>query len=445
MFYKGDCCMVSIRKPIHTLDFEDVVAEDIYKNRSLIVRRGTKVSDTMINMLNKWEIKAVPILLEVDFEEDFGPNLTPIDRKKVFEIIPDEVTRKLFYDTLPQVAHENRYGFGMNREEDLDFVEDLFCSIVKNGFVYNKLQALMKWDYYSFIHTFDVFILCSLFARHMEVSNVHNIAKAALLYDIGKTHIPKDVLQSKSALSKESFDKIKMHPVWSYEMLEGRTTDAIRELVLNHHERLDGSGYPNGLSGNQIDLGTRILGMIDVYSALTLERADRFPLTSPKALEILLSSTDQFDETLIAKFMNFLHLFPLHSVVKLTNNKRATITYIYNNAPYSPQVMETYSKSTYYLPNDMSVTIKEFISWDQQDKEQQEWEVFVSYLQSFDEKRALTKFRELASDKMTDEIYAGIVMTAMKELFERGYDPSFAEKIFLLWLREKTIASVKNK
>ncbi|MFD1736807.1 HD-GYP domain-containing protein [Bacillus salitolerans] len=439
--------MVMIRKPAHALDTEDIIAEDIYKNRSLIVRKGTKVSDMLIKKFIKWEIETIPILLEVEFEEEIGPNLTPItERKKTFEIISDEVTRKFFYDTLPLVAHENRYGFAMNSEEDLDFIEDTFCTIVKNGFVYNKLQSLMKWDYYSFIHTFDVFILCSLFARHLKMGNVHNIAKAALLYDIGKIYIPKEVLQSKGSLSRAELDKIKMHPTWSYEMLEGRTTDAIRELVLNHHERLDGSGYPNKLKGNQIDIGTRILSIIDVYSALTLERADRFPLTSPKALEILLSSTDQFDQSLIIKFMNYLHIFPLHSVIKLTNNKRATITYIYNNAPYSPQVMENYSKETYYLPNDMSISIKEFVSWDLQDKQQQEWELFINYLQTYDEKRALEKFKELITDKLTDEIYAEIVMTAMKELFDRGYDPTIAEKIFLMWLREKTISiSVKRR
>jgi HD-GYP domain-containing protein (c-di-GMP phosphodiesterase class II) len=436
--------MAMIRKATYSLHTEDIIAEDIYKNRSLVVRRGTKVNEQLVSKLVKWNIDTIPILLDVTLDED-EINVTPIRaQKKVFSLIPLEVTKKLFYETLPKVANENRYGFAMNSVEDLKFVEDMFCTIMKNGFVYNKLTALMKWDYYSFIHTFDVFILCSLFARKLKLSNIHNLSKAALLYDIGKINIPRDVLQSKSALSREEIDTIKMHSTWSYEMLEGKTTDVIRNLVLNHHERLDGSGYPKGLKENQIDLGTRILSIVDVYSALTLERADRFPLTAPKALEILLGNTDQFDESLIIKLMNFLHLFPLHSVVKLTNNKSAAITYIYNNAPFAPQVTETYTHSTYYLPSDMSIAIKEFVSWDQQDKQQQEWELFLTYLQMDDEKRAFGKFQEFITEKMTDEIYADIVMTAMKELYDRGYDPAIAEKIFLMWLREKTMSKIKR-
>jgi HD-GYP domain-containing protein (c-di-GMP phosphodiesterase class II) len=125
-----------------------------------------------------------------------------------------------------------------------------------------------------------------------------NLAVGGLLHDLGKLSVP-EVILAKEALSDEEFAVVKRHTQWGEQLLQelGGFPLAVRMLVLNHHERLDGSGYPGGLAGSELDLETRILGVCDVYDALVSPRVYRPAWSEADALELLHSEAGRtFDE-----------------------------------------------------------------------------------------------------------------------------------------------------
>jgi putative nucleotidyltransferase with HDIG domain len=114
------------------------------------------------------------------------------------------------------------------------------------------------------------------------------LRRAALLHDIGKLGISNAILDKPDRLTDDEFEKIKMHPIFSAEIL-GKV-DAFSDMVHvagGHHERLDGKGYPNGLKGEEIDLDTRIVTVADIFDALTADRPYREAMPTSKAMSIL--------------------------------------------------------------------------------------------------------------------------------------------------------------
>jgi len=439
--------MIVVNKTINELQYGDIIDKSIYKDSFLIVKRGTIVDEKVIKILNKWGVSSTLVLvpyLEGEVSKDV--NKKKYEKKKIVKnsfLVSVSHLKELFHETLQKIANENRYGFILNEEEDVKFIEDLFVSIASNTSVYNKLILLKQWDNYSFIHSFDVFVLFSLFIRNLNVDNIRDIAKAALLYDTGKIKISQKVLQKKDVLTFDELELIKEHPRLSYEIIKDDIVeDNIRSIIIDHHERLDGTGYPNQKKEREISFLARVLAIIDVYSALTLERADRYPLTAQKALEFLLNYRKKFDYSIVVKFINLIRIFPLHCFVQLSNKKKAQIIYVYNNAPCLPTVKEIYSKKTYRIPFDLSISVEQFLSWDRHEKRQLEWDTFIEALIQNKEKEAFQSFKELSFESLNDDAYADIVVPAMKELFDRGENPSIVEQIYLQWMREKTFARV---
>jgi HD-GYP domain-containing protein (c-di-GMP phosphodiesterase class II) len=129
-------------------------------------------------------------------------------------------------------------------------------------------------------------------------SRLRVLATGGLLHDIGKLSIPDAILKKPGALEEDEFEVIKLHPELGHRLLGelGGFADAVRRLVLDHHERLDGSGYPNGRSGIELDLETRILAVCDVYDALISVRVYRDAWTHERAVGLLREQAgSQFD------------------------------------------------------------------------------------------------------------------------------------------------------
>jgi HD-GYP domain-containing protein (c-di-GMP phosphodiesterase class II) len=125
----------------------------------------------------------------------------------------------------------------------------------------------------------------------LSPTRLRNLAAGGLLHDMGKLSVPGEILTKPEALSDEEFSVIKRHTQWGERLLRelGGFPLAVRMLVLNHHERLNGSGYPRGLAGSELDLETRILGVCDVYDALVSPRVYRPAWSEADALALLRS------------------------------------------------------------------------------------------------------------------------------------------------------------
>jgi HD-GYP domain-containing protein (c-di-GMP phosphodiesterase class II) len=164
-------------------------------------------------------------------------------------------------------------------------------------------------------HTRRVSELAVMLGESLGLSGgrLRHLALAGLLHDIGKLSVPGAILGKAGPLTDDEFAIIKMHPVWGDELLEQLGySDSIRGPVRGHHERLDGSGYPDALAGDQIDLETRILAVADVYDALVSPRVYRGAWTRDDALAHLRDGAgDQFDERCVAALERLVGVAPV--------------------------------------------------------------------------------------------------------------------------------------
>ncbi len=172
-------------------------------------------------------------------------------------------------------------------------------------------KLLESKDGYTAKHSENVSTISYHIAKAMQLSDdeVFEITLAAQLHDIGKVGIPYSLINKPSRLTDDEFDVIKSHVVKSYEFLEKlESFKSIAEIVKNHHERIDGKGYPNGLKGDELSLGTRIVAVADTYEAMTSDRSYRKALSHETAIaELERVAGTQLDAEVVATFkaMNF--------------------------------------------------------------------------------------------------------------------------------------------
>ena len=153
------------------------------------------------------------------------------------------------------------------------------------------LVRLAEKDDYTEAHTRAVSLLAVQIGERLGLSptRLRNLALGALLHDMGKLAVPDAILQKPGPLTDEEFAVIRKHPTWGDELLAelGGFSAEVHKLVLNHHERLDGKGYPNRLTSDELDLETRILTVCDVYDALVSKRVYRDAWPQERALALL--------------------------------------------------------------------------------------------------------------------------------------------------------------
>ena len=163
-----------------------------------------------------------------------------------------------------------------------------------------------KYDYER-IHSERVSQYCLSIARTMNLSNkeVEEAKIAGALHDIGKIIVSPEILNKKDKLTKKEWEEVKKHPYTSYQLLKSVDEYAnIAEAVLYHHERLDGTGYPEGLKEEEIPLLSKIIAVADVYEAITANRPYKHTKTKEQAIEELKKhSGTQFDEKIVGIFI----------------------------------------------------------------------------------------------------------------------------------------------
>ena len=167
-------------------------------------------------------------------------------------------------------------------------------------------------DIYTQGHSERVAIYAREFAKYLNLSqdDIQKVYMAGLLHDLGKIGIPDAILLKPGKLERDEFNIVKMHSVLSGEIvskIEG--FNELADIVKHHHEHFDGSGYPDGLKGEEIPFLSRILSIVDVFDALTTRRVYRRALSLEEALEIMDKMKEKFDSSLYKKFKLFIKKF----------------------------------------------------------------------------------------------------------------------------------------
>ncbi len=191
---------------------------------------------------------------------------------------------------------------------------------------FRMLRRVRRYDDLTYIHSLNVAILCHEFANwmHMPEEEQDILTLAGLLHDVGKMGIPGKIIKKAGLLTEEEYELIKQHPQKGYDFLKKHPLDErIMNAALMHHERCDGSGYPQGLKADEIDDFAKIVAIADYYDALTSARVYREPHCPFEVFQMLQQERDKFDSTYLAVFMEGVASFYIGCEVVLSNQKRA--------------------------------------------------------------------------------------------------------------------------
>jgi len=159
-----------------------------------------------------------------------------------------------------------------------DSVKKMIGEARSNAHIFNMLHCIRDSEDMVFEHSVNVALICNVFADWMHLADEDKqvLTVAGLLHDAGKLLVPESILNKPGRLTDEEFDIAKMHAESGYEILKNAEIDErIKKAALDHHERFDGSGYPAGKSGNEIDMMSSIVGIADAYDAMTSRRIYR--------------------------------------------------------------------------------------------------------------------------------------------------------------------------
>ncbi|SDO46875.1 HDIG domain-containing protein [Methylobacterium phyllostachyos] len=182
---------------------------------------------------------------------------------------------------------------------------DLVARAVGESGIYDWVRAVQQFDDATHQHCLLVAALAAAFSGvlGLRAADRHRLTKAALLHDVGKIHVPTQILNKPGKLTEAEMAVMRTHPVRGHAMLVGQGFEAVMlTVVRSHHEMLDGTGYPDGLTGWEIPDLVRLVTVCDVYGALIERRPYRAPMAGEKAYAILNGMTGRLDDDLVRAF-----------------------------------------------------------------------------------------------------------------------------------------------
>jgi len=208
--------------------------------------------------------------------------------------------------------------------------DELQSSVLRNANALSCLGRIREKDNYLLEHSVNLSVLMSLFGSHRQLSRdvLHQTIVGALLHDIGKILTPDEILHKPGKLTPEEFEVMKLHARYSRDILA--STEGIGEIALitaaQHHEKLDGTGYPEGLKGPEISEYGRMVAITDVYDAITADRVYHKGMTPVQGLKKLLEwSGDHLDPVLVKEFIRCIGLYPIGSLVLLESGRLGVV------------------------------------------------------------------------------------------------------------------------
>lgn len=330
--------------------------------RNLVVQ-GSAIDDYIISSLLKLGIMSVYIREGNADPDDPDAILSPKAAAMVKQLRTDDRSKVTLSDSVRQrVSTGVQYIFNNTNSEELtqatnQIADSLMEAINENDAIAVDISPLKTSDEYTFKHSVDVATISMILAKQMKLpdNEIHDIGVSGLLHDIGKTMIPNEILNKPGRLTDDEFNIMKKHSVYGYNMLKDRKdlNNSILMGVLQHHERIDGTGYPLGFDAPKICQFAKILSVADVYDALVTKRPYKDALSQRDAVEMLMSMTNQLDIGVMRAFMSSMILYPVDSIVQLSNGEKARVV---KNSEYyilRPTVVGVDSGRVYNLGNDL--------------------------------------------------------------------------------------------
>lgn len=233
-------------------------------------------------------------------------------------------------------------------------VEPVVDSMSRNPDACIWLARLKQHDQYAYQHSLSASIWAVALGRQLGLPrhDLRSLAMGCMLMDVGKLRLDPDILQAPRPLSELEADRIREHVTHGTAILRenGMMNQDVIDIVAHHHERFDGTGYPQGLSGDQIPAVARIAAIVDTYDAVTSERSHAKALSPSNAIKLLYRCRNiEFQAELVEVFIQAVGIYPAGTIVELTTGEVGVVVSEYRTRRLKPKVMMLLDARKYRL------------------------------------------------------------------------------------------------
>ena len=367
--YFGDGAGLSRRYFVRTSSLKEGMKVDqsiIDKTRRVLIARGTVLDTYLIEALKRLGINGVYIREGEDAEPVLPKEDVKVSekaRKVIEKLTVEDRTRVTLSESVKKRVQEGiSYLYSNTEAEDFadaskSIASELLKAIDDNDALAVDISMLKVSDEYTFKHSVDVATMAMVVAKKMGYSEeeVYDIGVAGLLHDLGKAKVPPEILNKPGKLTEEEFEIMKKHSIHSYNILKENKgiKDSVKLAVLQHHEKINGQGYPMGLEASQICKFAKILTVVDIYDALVTERPYKAAFTQRDAVEMLMAMTYELDMDALKGFLGSVILYPVNCIVQLSNGETARVVENYTEYILRPKVVGLQSGKVYDLAYDL--------------------------------------------------------------------------------------------
>ncbi|MDR0496892.1 MAG: HD domain-containing protein [Treponema sp.] len=347
-----------------------VFSEPVYiDGDNLLVPAGIAIRKKDLSRLASWGIEAVETegvqLTQEEIDALAKSAEEAKNAKKGKSKSGEKAAHKTSQDTDPSGAQENSEAY-QTYMELIDRLHEV-CDNISSGVavearsidnITGRLLQAVREQRHSFIgfilggetkrlemakNLVNTAILSAMIALELKMPNhkVLQIVTGALLHDVGMLRMPKEIVEKKGSLSPAEVQRIQSHTLYTYKIVNKELLypEDVGLIVLQHHERWDGEGYPRRLVGQAIDLGARIVSVADAFEAMVSHKPYRNSMMGYQAMKNLLSDNlRRFDPDVIKAFIQTMGIYPIGSIVLLNNGAMAKVVDVQPTAPLRPSI-----------------------------------------------------------------------------------------------------------
>ena len=303
----------------------------------VLLMQGVELRESCLELLKNRGIT------EIYLDDDLSAGI------EVHDVI-NENTRNEAVTLVKRIMTGYSFSDAIDVEKVKLMVSKIVDELLANDDILYNLTEIKTVDDYTFEHSVNVCILSLItgIGLGFDTTQLRELGIGAILHDIGKLCIPREILKKPCQLTVEEFEEIKRHTVLGYELLKnsGQLYMVSSYIALGHHERYDGSGYPLRLKNKEIQLYARIVAVADVYDALTSDRVYRKRIKPHEVYEYITSlGIHHFDPQVVDSFVKFVTVYPVGSGVLLNTRERAIVVKHNRKMPTRPVVRIVYDEN----------------------------------------------------------------------------------------------------
>lgn len=328
-----------------------IICEDVYANTNYpILLKNTEISFEHLEILNAFNIRKVKVkevVVAKTGEAEISEGGTVNASELLASIRIQKIDIDLNYTKAVEDFKKEFQGWYAGTRPDVAKIRSLAIPVIeifmerKNSL--SSLNELSVMKDYTYHHSIAVGILAASICKKMGYPNGQalQLGLAGVLADCGMAKVERAIIDKSAFLTKDEFKEIKKHPVYSYQLIKDTPLlrPEMKQAILQHHERLDGSGYPRGDGMNEISLYSQILAVADVFHAMTSERVYRAKESPYKVIELIKEEEfGKFDLKVVQALDDLVADISIGTIVQLTNGDVGEVMFVHRDARLRPMV-----------------------------------------------------------------------------------------------------------